>query len=47
MADGIRQPIITGLSGQVFVSAILGVGLIGAIGFITSGLALRGRLKAN
>lgn len=47
VADGLRDPIITGLSSQVFVSAILGVGLIGLIGFITSGLALRGRLKAN
>ncbi len=47
VADGIRQPIISGLSGHVILDAVLGVGLIGAIGFITSGLALRGRLKAN
>ncbi|MEA2347017.1 MAG: type transport system permease protein [Thermoleophilaceae bacterium] len=47
VADGLRQPIITGLSTHVFLSALLGVAVIGTIGFVTSGLALRGRLKAN
>jgi ABC-2 type transport system permease protein len=47
VADGLRDPVIFGLSGQVLLNALLGVALIGLIGFSTSALALRARLRAN
>jgi ABC-2 type transport system permease protein len=47
VADGLRDPIIFGLSGHVLLNALLGVAIIGAIGVSTSALALRGRLKAS
>jgi ABC-2 type transport system permease protein len=47
VADGLRDPIIFGLSGHVLLNALLGVAIIGAIGVSTSALALHGRLKAS
>jgi ABC-2 type transport system permease protein len=47
VADGLRDPIIFGVSGQVLTNALLGVAIIGGIGFVTSALALRSRLRAN
>jgi ABC-2 type transport system permease protein len=47
VADGLRNPIIFGLSGHVLLNAMFGVAIIGAIGFASSALALRSRLRAN
>jgi ABC-2 type transport system permease protein len=47
VADGLRDPIIIGLSGQVLLDALLGVAVIGAIGFSLSTWALQSRLRAS
>jgi ABC-type multidrug transport system permease subunit len=47
IADSLRDPVVFGLSGSVLLDALIGIGIVGAIGFATSALALRARMRAN
>jgi ABC-2 type transport system permease protein len=46
VADGLRDPVVFGLSGKVVADAVLGVAIVAAIGVATSAAALRSRLRA-
>ncbi len=47
IADGLRGPVAFGLTGHNVLVGLLGVAIVGGLGFALSALALRGRLRAN
>ncbi|MSO40362.1 MAG: hypothetical protein EXQ70_00405 [Solirubrobacterales bacterium] len=45
VVEGLREPIVSAFSGPDSLKALASIGGLGAIGFVTSALALRGRVK--
>jgi ABC-2 type transport system permease protein len=46
IADGLRQPVISGIFGNVLLDCLLGIAVVAAIGLVLSSRAMRGRLRA-
>jgi ABC-2 type transport system permease protein len=46
IADGLREPVVAGLSVGALLDGLAGIGVIAACGFAASALALRARLRA-
>lgn len=47
IADGIREPVISGVFGNVLVDCLLGIAGVAALGLFLSARAMRGRLRAS
>jgi ABC-2 type transport system permease protein len=46
VANGLRDPIVTGVSGEALLDALGGIAIVGALAFALSALGLRRRLRA-
>lgn len=46
IAEGLREPVINGVSGLALVHGLAGIALVAVVGVVASAAALRGRLKA-
>lgn len=46
IAEGLREPVVYGLAGDVLVEALAAIALIAAVGVAATVLAMRGRLRA-
>lgn len=47
LAEGLRGPIIEGVTWEAIGKALLGIGILGTIGIVLSGLALRSRVRSG
>jgi ABC-2 type transport system permease protein len=47
IAEGIREPIVFGIDGSVFLKGLLGIAIVGGIGALLCSLALRSRLRSG
>jgi len=47
IADGIREPVIAGIFGNVLIECLLGITSVAALGLFLSARAMRGRLRAS